>query len=102
MSNSDSTSNSDSKLDALYKLTQLNDSVLSEDNSAEDMSPPDIDATILAAAREATTDELGPPEGNKEESRESASKTSILSWHCLLYTSPSPRDQRGSRMPSSA
>ena len=29
-----------------------------------------------------------------------------LDWHtvkaCLLYTSPSPRDQRGSRMPSSA
>ena len=24
------------------------------------------------------------------------------SIHCLLYTSPSPRDQRGSRMPSSA
>ena len=24
------------------------------------------------------------------------------SQHCLLYTSPSPRDQRGSRMPSSA
>ena len=24
------------------------------------------------------------------------------SWLCLLYTSPSPRDQRGSRMPSSA
>ena len=22
--------------------------------------------------------------------------------HCLLYTSPSPRDMRGSRMPSSA
>ena len=26
----------------------------------------------------------------------------ILVWLCLLYTSPSPRDQRGSRMPSSA
>ena len=26
----------------------------------------------------------------------------ILRWACLLYTSPSPRDQRGSRMPSSA
>ena len=26
----------------------------------------------------------------------------VLSWDCLLYTSPSPRDQRGSRMPSSA
>ena len=25
-----------------------------------------------------------------------------LPWACLLYTSPSPRDQRGSRMPSSA
>ena len=25
-----------------------------------------------------------------------------LMWACLLYTSPSPRDQRGSRMPSSA
>ena len=25
-----------------------------------------------------------------------------LNWFCLLYTSPSPRDQRGSRMPSSA
>ena len=25
-----------------------------------------------------------------------------LSKACLLYTSPSPRDQRGSRMPSSA
>ena len=26
----------------------------------------------------------------------------ILSMSCLLYTSPSPRDQRGARMPSSA
>ena len=25
-----------------------------------------------------------------------------MSYICLLYTSPSPRDQRGSRMPSSA
>ena len=28
--------------------------------------------------------------------------TRALSYICLLYTSPSPRDQRGSRMPSSA
>ena len=26
----------------------------------------------------------------------------VKDWACLLYTSPSPRDQRGSRMPSSA
>ena len=36
-----------------------------------------------------------------------AAKTAIMDpnqplWACLLYTSPSPRDQRGSRMPSSA
>ena len=30
------------------------------------------------------------------------SNTVALSLGCLLYTSPSPRDQRGSRMPSSA
>ena len=31
------------------------------------------------------------------------SPINILSFNtCLLYTSPSPRDQRGSRMPSSA
>ena len=29
-------------------------------------------------------------------------KSSVLVVTCLLYTSPSPRDQRGSRMPSSA
>ena len=27
---------------------------------------------------------------------------SAHAWHCLLYTSPSPRDKRQSRMPSSA
>ena len=30
------------------------------------------------------------------------SMSSTLKKVCLLYTSPSPRDQRGSRMPSSA
>ena len=29
-------------------------------------------------------------------------ENSDMSKSCLLYTSPSPRDQRGSRMPSSA
>ena len=29
-------------------------------------------------------------------------KMKIVTKACLLYTSPSPRDQRGSRMPSSA
>ena len=29
-------------------------------------------------------------------------EVSVKTWNCLLYTSPSPRDQRGYRMPSSA
>ena len=34
--------------------------------------------------------------------RNSSSVDSNLSKHCLLYTSPSPRDRQKSRMPSSA
>ena len=30
------------------------------------------------------------------------SSSGVVPYTCLLYTSPSPRDQRGSRMPSSA
>ena len=29
-------------------------------------------------------------------------RVATLAWNCLLYTSPSPRDKRQSRMPSSA
>ena len=36
------------------------------------------------------------PEGKQQ------SAVMALLYICLLYTSPSPRDQRGSRMPSSA
>ena len=37
-------------------------------------------------------------------STDQGSANDIPEWinNCLLYTSPSPRDQRGSRMPSSA
>ena len=38
----------------------------------------------------------------KREARKNPGLTSIQDDFCLLYTSPSPRDQRGSRMPSSA
>ena len=33
---------------------------------------------------------------------EQGREKNVLVFGCLLYTSPSPRDQRGSRMPSSA
>ena len=34
--------------------------------------------------------------------KEKLGLSDAMSEDCLLYTSPSPRDQRGSRMPSSA
>ena len=37
-----------------------------------------------------------------KQSGKNTSSVSLRYFHCLLYTSPSPRDQRGSRMPSSA
>ena len=40
--------------------------------------------------------------GTKGKKKFRKSKTFYKNTFCLLYTSPSPRDQRGSRMPSSA
>ena len=40
--------------------------------------------------------------GDKWEGFANFWRTTQLEYTCLLYTSPSPRDQRGSRMPSSA
>ena len=39
---------------------------------------------------------------DRDDWKTQASNQTLLLKHCLLYTSPSPRDQRGSRMPSSA
>ena len=65
----------------------------------------DENAIIKAIAWRSTVAKLSfmPDEGLEVIcSRANYFKTFI--WHkaCLLYTSPSPRDQRGSRMPSSA
>ena len=40
--------------------------------------------------------------GENEYSLAFVPKVEISVWVCLLYTSPSPRDKRQSRMPSSA
>ena len=42
------------------------------------------------------------PEQTERMEREVQYEAESVSNSCLLYTSPSPRDQRGSRMPSSA
>ena len=53
-------------------------------------------AQVLADTLDEATGKL--LENDKSPSR----KAGELDNSCLLYTSPSPRDQRGSRMPSSA
>ena len=40
--------------------------------------------------------------GNSDPGLVSSPASATNKHRCLLYTSPSPRDQRGSRMPSSA
>ena len=39
---------------------------------------------------------------SKDDILKAIEEMSVMELVCLLYTSPSPRDQRGSRMPSSA
>ena len=58
---------------------------------------------ILDDVSQLMTNAMGVAQGAREEA-ETAVKSVIDRWlaDCLLYTSPSPRDQRGSRMPSSA
>ena len=45
---------------------------------------------------------VGFKEANRIKTEASSRGTSMHSYICLLYTSPSPRDSRKSRMPSSA
>ena len=59
---------------------------------------------LEAIVQRAETGELPLEEAMAEHARGEAllKRCRVLLDGCLLYTSPSPRDQRGSRMPSSA
>ena len=68
----------------------------------------DLGGGILLGKREDYKNDEGKSLGSLNmnsalgDGRNVAGDTSVLVTSCLLYTSPSPRDQRGSRMPSSA
>ena len=63
------------------------------------LGPPIVVPNCFSAA----IDPLGHPPGQRLQPDAGGFGTGILpTGTCLLYTSPSPRDQRGSRMPSSA
>ena len=62
-----------------------------------------LNDTVLASLEYATiTDALGIYKGTLERSKVISISTEDPAAICLLYTSPSPRDDELSRMPSSA
>ena len=56
----------------------------------------------LVALAKQTLQASATPQIIRREGRATGELVVALETLCLLYTSPSPRDQRGSRMPSSA
>ena len=56
-------------------------------------------AEALAALRRRAARDGGDADADADAAAE---RDEAQTWDCLLYTSPSPRDQRGTRMPSSA
>ena len=69
-------------------------------------SAPLQQAKAIAAALEQLADQLRPEVIRAarldDDGRRDLDRIEYALGTCLLYTSPSPRDQRGSRMPSSA
>ena len=83
--------------------------------SAEAAEAPETAAADAEGANAEGAAEAAAPEAGEDESEDAAYRKRLRAftrelkkqpgqWYiiCLLYTSPSPRDQRGSRMPSSA
>ena len=65
-------------------------------------SPFDRPIQVREIAQLQAVSAIKPDENRAKEFLEQFTFDSLQMVGCLLYTSPSPRDQRGSRMPSSA
>ena len=70
-----------------------------EPTTEVDIGRPEVDTAYKACVRSSLS---GLSLGRLLGALKDPEKVISLSTPCLLYTSPSPRDQRGSRMPSSA
>ena len=91
---SDSTSHSVSPWNYGYWIGGAHSSVAERLDFSNDTAPFQARMYLLRA-------NLSPSNSNYMNQSVASPSTAYL-WFCLLYTSPSPRDQRGSRMPSSA
>ena len=103
------------KLDTLYEEASNQVSSLVEDNSVEQKLVESFNRVMAKLKAHIGTDAFQSWFGRVQLEpsdnviiRLSVATSFLKSWinshynDCLLYTSPSPRDQRGSRMPSSA
>ena len=61
-----------------------------------------LNATARARRRDSELMKLVPATPHDKSAFDRAVAWCARNWDCLLYTSPSPRDKRQSRMPSSA
>ena len=96
----------DNLLDQLKKLEAANPDLIAPDSPTQRVGGAPLDGfeqrqhlvpmLSIEDIHELKDDEL------KELQQTSPNATRSHNLTCLLYTSPSPRDQRGSRMPSSA
>ena len=74
----------------------------SENNLANTDAPEAQNADAEGNTSPTAEPTLNTPETPKQEASTASSSPSETDETCLLYTSPSPRDKRQSRMPSSA
>ena len=82
-----------SDLDAAFEQAQKDVKTLTERPSNDDL------LALYSLFKQATDGDVS---GKRPGMLDMVGRAKYDAWACLLYTSPSPRDQRGSRMPSSA
>ena len=85
--------------------TASDDEIAAADTAGEEITAYVVD--LIARRRADPQDDLlsgmiEAKDGEDKLTEEEIIVNTLLIYACLLYTSPSPRDQRGARMPSSA
>ena len=96
--------------DAAHALREASDLIARMEGADRSVAPIDAYTLALAARTLGHAGQLSEASALLERARDVADTVShnallqaaAKAGDCLLYTSPSPRDQRGSRMPSSA
>ena len=78
------------------------ETALAEESQANHHRISELVTTLSSLERNIRTSEARLTRERLSSIRTSVNEARELVETCLLYTSPSPRDQRGSRMPSSA